>query len=62
MVNVMKESVMKDSVMKTNQEKFWLSSFGDEYLKRNLTYEDFNLLYKKQTGFNVDKPFQDFFV
>jgi len=62
MVNVMKESVMKDSVMKTNQEKFWLSSFGDEYLKRNLTYEDFNLLYKKQTGFNVDKPFQDFFA
>ena len=32
-----------------------------EYLKRNLTYDDFNNLYKKETGFNVDIPFQDFF-
>ena len=52
---------MKESPPKTTQEKFWLSDFGEEYLKRNLTYDDFNNLYKKETGFNADTPFQDFF-
>lgn len=47
---------------KTPQEEFWLSNFGNEYLKRNFTYEDFNEQYIRQTGFSTDKPFQDFFV
>ena len=53
---------MNEPNKKTSQEKFWLSNFGKEFLKRNFTYEDFNDIFKKQTGFDVGKPFQDFFV
>ena len=41
----MKES---EPASKTTQEKFWLSDFGEEYLKRNLTYDDFNNYTKKK--------------
>ena len=47
--------------MKTEQQEFWLSQFGKDYLQRNLTRDDFNKLYKDQTGFDVEKPFLDFF-
>jgi len=47
--------------MKTEQQKFWLSNFGKNYLKRNLTRDDFNKLFKDQSGFDIEKPFIDFF-
>jgi pseudaminic acid biosynthesis-associated methylase len=47
--------------MKTEQQEFWLSDFGKSYLERNKTRDSFNKLFKDQSGFEVEKPFFDFF-
>ncbi len=44
-----------------SQRKFWSEDFGENYITRNMTMEEVNDLYKKQTGVTVEKIFQDFF-
>jgi|ETNmetMinimDraft_8_1059916.scaffolds.fasta_scaffold402207_2 hypothetical protein len=45
----------------SKEEDFWLSDFGNNFLKRNDTYDKINDLSKLQMGINVDEPYHEFF-
>ncbi|MEO9276697.1 MAG: pseudaminic acid biosynthesis-associated methylase [Nitrososphaera sp.] len=44
-----------------SQRKFWSEDFGENYITRNMTMDEVNKLYEKQTGITVEKIFQKFF-